>query len=315
MPKIRLRKNKAGKISKSLNKGLKKRIFSTKMLAVLLVVLGLVGFGYSTNYWYRNIFLDSDRIFYNMLENSLNTRSVIKTVEQSGSGKTENQTVLIKYTPDVKMRSVNVAEQVAQNRTKSVVETESYSSRQLDYIRYNQISIPATGTNKSDYSKITNTWAKKDNSQETGGQSEFLNEAGFTFVPFGNFTNKERAEIIKKVKDTEVYRFNDVKIIYENGRPVYEALVSLSPRKFVNIMSDYSKKTGIGNPDQLNPSDYTENYNFTIKVKVDVISGQLRQIIYPTGDRIENYASYGANIDINMPKQAISIEELQSRLQ
>lgn len=289
---------------------------STGFIATVFVVLALVGFGVSGYYWYNNIFTDKEQIFYDMIDKSLNTSSVLRTVEQNGGGKTEKQSVLVGYSPDIIAHTASKLEQISQSRQRSSVATETYGSRDADYVRYTGIVIPTTERDNTDYSKVLNTWAKRSNTDNFGAkQSQFLDEVTFTFIPFGNFPNDKRAELIQKLKDKKVYQLHDTKITYENGRPVYTGLASINPRGFVEVMRDFANSTGIGDSTQLDPEQYENKNSFTIQLKIDVISRHLTAIKYPNGDRDEKYVSYGLNKKLEVPTNYISIDELQGRLQ
>lgn len=312
MAKIKLKKPNL-KIKKPTKTGIIKAVKSTKFLVSMMVILALGGFGYSGYYWWVNNFMDKNDIFYGMLDKSLNTSSVLRTVKQKDSGRTEQQSVYLRYAPGVVFNSKSSLEQVDQNRNLSKVSTESFANKNGDYIRYTDISISNTPNDQADYTKLLNTWAKR--SDNTNEGSQFLNEAAFTFVPFGNFSDEIRAGMIAKLREKNVYELSSEKIVFENGRPIYTALASISPRSFVDVMRDYAKETGIGNLDQLDPDQYDPKNSFTIQIKIDVISRHLKQIDYPTGDRSEIYEAYGLFREVNEPKSYISIEELQSRLQ
>jgi hypothetical protein len=321
MAKLKLRKPnlKTGKpnfkVKKPTKAGLKSAVVSTKFLTIALVILGLGGFGYSGYYWYSNIFIDTDRIFYDMVDKSLNTQSVMRSIEQKAEGRTENQSILVSFSPTISLHSRSTLEQITQSREQSAVSTETIGTKESDYIRYTNIVIPKDEGGKTDYSTVVNTWAKRSNETEGQKQSQFLDEAVFTFIPFGNFPEDKRAELIKIFKEKNVYKITGDKIEWTNGRPILRATVSIQPRGLVEVMREYAKSTGVGNLEQLDPTQYDDKNSFSIQVKVDVISRHLKQITYPTGDRIENYDSYGINRAITPPQNPISIDELQSRLQ
>ncbi len=301
------------KVKKPTKAGIKKTVKSTKFLAGLLVVMALGGFGYSGYYWWNNSFMDKDEIFYGMLDKSLNTSSVLRTIDQTDSGRTEKQSVYLRYAPGIVFNSVSNLQQVDQNRNLSKVSTESFANKNGDFIRYTDISIANTSNDQADYTKLLNTWAKR--SDNTNKGSQFLNEAAFTFVPFGNFSSEKRAELVNKLKDKKVYQLNGEKISYENGRPIYTAFASISPRGFVDVMRDYARATGVGDVQQLDPEQYDPKNSFTIQIKIDVISRHLKQIEYPGGERTEKYEAYGLFRNIEEPTSYISTEELQDRLQ
>lgn len=301
-----------------LKKPSKKFFTSTKFLASLLVILGLGGFGYSGYYYYQNVFTDYDRVFYSMIDKSLNTSSVYRTTLQTDlNNRKENQNVQIVFSPEPRVHSTTQLEQIAgQSRAKSIVGTETYGDKETDYVQYTNITIPGNDGQNTDYSKLLNTWAKRSGTDEMGQkQAQFMNDAAFTFIPFGNFPDDKRAELIALMKEKKVYDLLQPNINYDDSRPVMTVVASINPRKFVEVMVEYQKLTGIGNLDQLNPLDYEDRNVFGIELHIDVISRHLKKITFPEGDRVESFYGYGAVKEVEFPKQTISVEELQGRLQ
>ena len=310
-------KFKLKKLRIKLKKPTKKTLVSSKVLIGLLLILTLGGFGYSGYYWYDNSFTDTNRIFYGMIDKSLNTNAVMRTAEQSGANRTETQTVHLSFSPEIALHTTTGLDQItSQNREKSSVETETYGSKESDYVQYTNINIPSTEGEATDYSKVLNTWAKRSGTDESGeNQVQFLNEAAFTFVPFGNFPSDKRAELVNMLKEKDVYKVTNTKIEYQNGRPVLSGVVAINPSKFVEVMRKYAEFTGVGNVGQLDPSQYEDRNSFTIQIKIDVISRHLLEIKYPNGDRTEKYYAYGSKRPVVFPKQTISVDELQAKLQ
>lgn len=312
MAKLKLKKPKL-----KLKKPSKKLFTSTKLIASVLVVLGLGGLGYSGYYYYQNIFTDYDRVFYSMIDKSLNTNSVLRSTEQTAANRVDTQTVQLNFAPGPQLHTMSKLEQIASgSRQNSVVETETYADKENDYIQYSNIQIPEADGSFADYSKLLNTWAKRTGDDPDGNsQVQFLNEATFTFIPFGNFSDDQRAMLIGMMKDKKVYKLNQPKINYDEGRPVMTAVASINPKKFVEVMVEYHKLTGVGNLDQLDPEQYEDRNSFSIQVEIDVLSRHLMTIGYPSGDRTERFYAYGVVKELNLPEQTISIEELQGRLQ
>lgn len=317
MAKLKLKKpNLKLKIKKPTKAGFKSTIKSTKFLVSLLLILGIAGFGYTAYYRYNNTFMDKESIFYGMLDKSLNTSSVLRSIEQDGGGKTEKQSIYLSFAPQITLHTKSSVEQITQSREHSLVATETYATKDSDFIRYTNIDVPKSEGDKTDYTKVLDTWAKRANNDPSGNkQSQFLDEAAFTFVPFGNFPDGKRAELVNNLRNRKVYQLTDTKITYDNGRPVYAGSVSINPRGFVEVMRDYAVATGVGNLDQLDPSQYENKNIFTIQVKIDVISRHLTLIQYPKGDRTEHYDAYGLYKKLDVPTKYISVEELQGRLQ
>ena len=306
----------ASRSRKFLNKRIDVKLRSLKLWISVLLIAGLGVLGAGAYLWYNNIFTDEERIFYGMLEKSLETDSITRQITQNEQSRLENQNYFVTFTTNPLVQSKSTVEQIDQNRQKSTVSTETLGTKDADFVRYTNINIPAGSTDKTDYSQVTNIWAKRQTDAESGQNPQFLNEAIFTFILFGNFNQQQKAELLKLIKDQDVYRFgNDGKVTYDNARPLYNVTVSIKPRGLVQVLKKYAEYTGIGDTSMLNPEQYDDKHSFGIQVQIDMLSRHLRQISYPGESRKEVYQAYGLNRNIELPRSAISIEELQSKIQ
>ncbi len=315
MARLRLRGKKTTKELKRNKKRPKDFLLSTKFLATVLVVVGLAGFAMSGYYWYQKSFTNTDRIFYGMISKSLDTRSITRTIVQEEASRTDAQNTFLQFSPETMVGTKASVEQVDTNRQASRVATETIGTKTADYIRYTDVSLPNSDSNSVDYSKIVNIWAKRDNNPEQGEVPQTLNEASFTFVPFGNFSPDDRQKIINLIKEKQAYTLSNDNIVYENGRPILTLNASIKPKALVEVMREYAEMTGIGNKDQLDPSQYSNSSTFTIKLRIDVITRHLKQVVYPNDERTEDYDAYGLTLRLAEPKESISVDELQGKLQ
>lgn len=319
MPKITIRRKKSEKTDKpssSKATSIKRFFYKKQTISVLIfvmIVVGVAGFVYSGSYWYKNSFLKPENIFYGALNNSLSAGSYLRNVDQSSANKTDLQNDYLQFSPSPLIHSNSYVEQLDQNRQKSFVTTENYGTKSSDYIRYTEISIPKTNGDSTDYSKLTNVWAKRGDDKNSG-EAQTLSQAALTFIPFGSFSADQRGQFINKMKQDKTYKLNEYKITYENGRPIYTGTVAINPKKLVSFMRDYAKMTGIGDPSQMDPDQYKDQNNFVIQVKIDALSRRLVRIDYPDGQRIETYASIGIKKPSELPAKTISLQELQSRI-
>jgi hypothetical protein len=313
LPKFR--KNKPTTATKSVKRGkLRINLKSFKLWITIMVLAGLGSLGTGGYIWYTNIFTDQDRIFYGMIAKSLEVESVSRTVNENQSGRFETQHFLTSFSPTPLVMSESSVEQVNQNRDKSTVETETVGTSEGDYIRYTDIKIAESENDKTDYSKVLGTWAKRASSPEKGQPAQFLNEAIFTFVPFGNFPQDKRTELLNLIQEKKVYKYSKGSVSYENGRPVYNMTASISPRGLIHVLKKYNEFTKLGDSSQLNPDQYDEDYVFSMDIRIDMISRHLLEIVYPGESRTETFTAYGLNRQIDVPERTISVEELQSRL-
>lgn len=308
--------SKKPRVPSAFKKKPKLSLRSTKLWTFALLIGGIGIFAAGSYVWYTSIYTNPDRIFYGMINKSLETSSITRSVLQEESGRTETQQYLVTFSPTPMVQSRSKVEQVDETRNKSAVATESIGNNDVDYVRYTAINVPQVeGAPQQDYSKILNTWARREANPEQGQEAQFLNEAIFTFVPFGNFSQENRAKLVNMMQEKKVYQLKSGKIRYENSRPVYEVNVSINPQGLVAVLKEYASLTGLGNMDQLDPTQYENSNSFDVKMEIDMMSRHLRQINYPGDTRVETYMAYGLLRKIESPTNTITLEELQGRIQ
>jgi hypothetical protein len=287
--------------------------FRTLVSAAILVgVILLAGAGYV---WFKNILTDPNRVFYGMIDKNLETDSVVRVVSQPSSSKSIEQSYYMSYTPALATESLSTIEQVGQDRQTSKVITRSIGTKDTDFVKYEKIDIPS-GPEQGDYSKLVNQWAKREKNPETGEAPQFLNEASFMFVPFGNLSHQDRDKLVKIMKDKKIYKIKKTSQDLSNGRATMDMEVDINPEGLITMLAEYVKITGLGDASQLNPDDYKETPDVSVNMNIDMLSRHLRSIKF-AGDttRVETYSAYGINREIKIPTNTISIEELQNRLQ
>ena len=287
---------------------------SVKLWTFAMLIAGLGMLGYSSYIWYSQYFTDNDRIFYGMLDKSLSTASLSKVISQNQGAREESQTFLLRFNPVPIIYSRSNVKQIDQNRQESTVVTETIGEREADFVRYTDIKVPDNPDDTTNYSAVIDQWAKRSSSDEQVN-AQFLDEAIFSFIPFGDFNKDQRAELIQLLKDEDVYRLRDGKVKYENGRPIFTASLQIKPSGLVAALKKYNQLTGVGDESLLNPADYDDFHTIGVQVKIDVLSRHLLEISYPGDARVETYEGYGVNRSVKSPDDSISIDELQNRLQ
>lgn len=312
--KLRVPKVKLRKPARPTKQGFKRKLKSTKTWTVVMLLAGLVLFGGSAYAWYDKIFSDPERVFYGMLSRSLESDTVTRTVTQDESSRNVNQTYYISFSPETMIESSSTITQIGQDRSSSSVTTKTIGQKDTDYVQYSDIQIPQSQGGK-DFSNVLNQWAKREKNEESGQQAQFLNEAIFTFIPFGNFSQENRTELLDMIRAKKVYKISEGEVSYQNGRPVMEMNVSIKPKALIEVLVQYAELSGVGDRDLLNPEDYERAADVGVRIKVDMMSRHLTEIAFPGQTRKETYTAYGLNRRIEVPKQSITVEELQSRLQ
>ncbi len=278
-----------------------------------MIIIGLGLFGFSSYYWYQNIFLKHDNIFWGMVDNSLQAKSVTKKVVQTDGTSTQDERIYLQFSPTPLVKTLTVVEQIDKSRNKSSVTSESVGTKDADYLRYTNIQITKTESDKTDYNKLLDTWAVRKADSEKDQKPEVFNQALFTFVPFGNFSSDRSLELSNALKSKKVYDVKNSKLSYENMRPVYTVQMSVKPKSYIEVLNTYAKYSGLGDNEALQASNYSDSKQIIVTFKIDALSRELKQVEYDNG-RIEDYLDYNSFQNVELPTKTITIDELQSRI-
>jgi hypothetical protein len=278
----------------------------------VVIVLILVGLG--LNAWYKSIYSDPRRVFNAMLENSLRTTSVTKQVLQEGDDQSLDQKVRLQVGENHVAQGYTLLSQAGLASAK--VTTESIGTPTEDYVRYRSIETDQKNEDgeELDFSEIIGVWGKTESSESTSG--ELYNESVLGVIPVGNLPADKRKELLNKAEELGVYKveFQNVTRGNINGRPSYEFTVKVLPEAYVNFLKTYAEMAGLTHLENVNPANYANAEAIEFKVAVDIRTRRLASITYASG-RQEKYTAYGTGVDVDMPTDTVSIEELQSRLQ
>lgn len=289
------------------------RLRTTETLILVLFFVGGVIFGTAGFVWYKHIFSNTERVFYGMLEKNLETDSVTRSVHQTQGAQTTNQSYYTEFSPKPLIESISKVEQVGRDRKVTSVTTHTVATKDSDYVQYTEINLAASDQGR-DFSKLLNQWAQRTENEETGEKPQFINEAIFTFIPFGNLSQENREDLLQLIKQKKVYEFRNGDISYQEGRPIMTMIVTIKPKALIEVLLEYSKMTGIGDQDMLDPAQYENAGNVGLELKIDMLSRHLQEINFPGQTRSEKYTAYGLNRSVKLPTNTISIDELQSRV-
>lgn len=295
-----------------MSKPIAKSKLSFKQTLALLIVATLALFAASGYYFYTKVITDPDRVLSGMLDKSLQTSSVQRTVTQNSGQSGINQAIYLGFTPKVAAQSLSQLEE--NNMLGSTkVTTETLGTKDADYVRYNSISI--AGKQPNDNGKIIGVWGKRGGSVESGQPPQFLDEALLSAVPFGNLNATQRKDMKAEIDNAKLYDYSKAEKSYEYGRPVITYTTELDPKALVQVLAKYVETTNVGSASALNPANYEGAQKIQIKIKVDALSRHLKTVEFGGSGRTETYRGYGLSREIEIPKQTIDVNELQTRLQ
>lgn len=249
-----------------------------------------------------------------MLENSLRTSSVTRQILQGDESQSLDQKVRLQTGAVHVAQSLTTLTQTGSASAKVV--TESIGTPTNDFVRYRSIETNQKSAEggELDFSKVLGVWGKSEASGETAG--ELYNESTLGVIPFGNLSAEDRQKLMDMVNRLEVYKVDYVNVVRgrENGRPTYEYSVKVLPEAYVSVLKEFARMAGLTQLRNIDPANYKNANALEFKVVVDVRTRRLSSITYESG-RHENFISYGNEADVELPKDTVTVDELQTLIQ
>ncbi len=292
--------------------------FFSRISPLEITILAAVLFIGSGVIWWNRVYTNPQRVFTGMLENSLRTNGVSRHVVQTGNGQDLNEISQLSIGASQTAQSLTTLTQGSDAST--VVQTETIGTPTRDYTRYTSIQTDQKSTSGQslDFSKVLGVWGDNENdSDKTVTNGELYNESTLGIVPFGNLSAKSRSQLLKSIADNNVYEVDYSKVARQRHglRQVYVYTVNVDASKYVQVLKDFAKASGLNHLESLDPANYTGSDKLNFTLSVDVLSRQLTRIVYADGSRTEDLSGYNAIKNVNLPTDTITIDELQSRLQ
>lgn len=285
--------------------------FGQSIFLLVLLTLGLLAI--TGRYWYQNVFTNPDRVMSDVLDKSLQTTSVYRTVEQKGNQNQIEQSLYLSFSPKVAAQSVTHLEERGAAGNSSVV-TQTIGTTDTDYVRYESIDVSSRNTPKQNFDNIVNVWGKRQQSAESAQPVSFLNDALFVAVPFGNLDTNQRQQIKDEITKVDLYKTTKTETQVINGRPTMTYSVSISPKALVQVLAKYVAVTGVGSAQELDPDQYEGTQATDITIQVDLLSRHINKIEFGDSGRTETYGGYNLERNVDLPTETIEIDELQRRL-
>lgn len=306
IPKLKINKQESSRRPRA------KLSFAGSILLIFIASLALLGS--SGYYWYKNVYSDPDRILSDMLEKSLQTSSIYRTIEQTAGINKSEEEIYLAFSPETIVKSMTTIEEVNQlGKTTAII--EKIGQDDSDYVRYTDIKVTGNNQQQRNFDNVLGVWAKRSGEGLGGQAASFLNDALFTAVPFGNLDPNQRAEVIDEVKRVNLYQYREAKIENTDGRPVITYTMDLDPQSLVQVLAKYVEVTGATSGTALDPAAYEGAQDVRIRLAVDVLSRHVKRIEFLGTERREIYQGYNALQVIEAPSETIDVTELQSRLQ
>lgn len=290
-----------------------------KKLGFTLLAVGLVLSVVSGTLAYNRLYMTSERRFWLAVENSLSTSSVLREVQQGGTGNLQiDQTRFTFGQQAITNKISSVSDKSA--TTESNVTTETLQTPTSQYIRYLNVytNEKKQDGGSYDFSSIKGIWAKESEatSEVAVADSKLAYvQPHITLALFGNLSPAARRATIKELKDSGAYVIDYKSVTNEevNGETYVVYGVKVITKKYVGVLQNHLVSMGYGAFPPLDPNNYPENARVNAQFFVNKKSGVLSGLVF--NGVTEKYSNYGFNKQIALPTKTISIDDLQTQLQ
>lgn len=266
--------------------------------------------------WWTSVSINPQRVFWDMIGQSLATSAVTIQAQQNSNGTNVHQTVQYSLGANNMSHALTTLTQGG-----TTVVDELVGTPKADYTRY--VSVHTDQKNSKgkplNFSGIVGVWAKG-----AGGQAQLFDQAvlgtglpiGGVAVPIANFAPAQRSKLIHQIKDDVVYQtaYSAAKKRHVGGRLQYVYDVSVQPVAYAGLMQRFAQATGLHELDNLDPAAFKGQPALHLQLTVDVRSRHLVIAeVTKVGGR-QTYGSYDVPVSVALPAHAISVQELQQRL-
>ena len=278
--------------------------------AVLLVVGLMV--------WCMRVSVTPQRVFWGTVSRGLVTSGVTIKSEQDGNGINAKQTM--QFSVGVNTNNASHA-LTTLTQGKTVVQNEMIASSTTDYVRYVNITTDQKKANGKpiDFSKVFGVWAAGPaNSGQFFAQSVLGSSlpVGGIVVPIGNLPASQRSEMIKEIKNDNVYQvaFDKTKKQHVDGRLQYVYEVTVRPSAYIAMIKQFAHEAGLHGLEQVDPSAYAAQKPFKFLMTIDARSRQVVYVSTTDSTSHQTYTSYDVPVQADIPKNAITTAKLQQLL-
>lgn len=276
----------------------------------LLLVSSLVLYVFSGVVWWRNVYLDSDRVFWSAIEQALATNGVEKTVDYSSADTTQMQTIHLNFSPTISSTG-KVTYKDANGR---VANSESIGFAYSDYARYTTIENPELAKLKELEGVWTNTSAGEDTKSKV--LADHLTNGALIF--FGNFSKPRREQLVETMRNTKMYELIGVSGTKEyDGKIATIYMVRINTDAYNSVMATYFQMVGMPEFAEQISNDSEDSLVPIIEVAINPGNRQIYEAGYPKVGQSgsERYKLWGVVKQPIVPIGAITTEELQKRLE
>lgn len=279
-----------------------------------LFVFGFTLFIVVMFFWWTKVFNNPKKVFWGMLNNSLATSSVTRSVTESNNDFSVDRYIRLQTGSVNAARALEITKQ-----GNTTISKESVGIPSADYVRYAQIRTDQKSASGGpmDFSSVERIWGKGTSGDGQVNQGQYFVQAILGTVPFASLNKDNRDTLLKFIRDKKVYQvaYDSVKKTKEDRQIIYTYDVQINAQAYFEMLLLFVKLLGLPPIASLDPSAYATIAPLSARFSIAKNSRQLIKITYPSSGQAESYSDYGLALPIETPSATIPLEELQTRIQ
>jgi hypothetical protein len=293
------------------NGGMQQRRVELLVLAIALAVIS------GTWLWWVQVRQNPNRVFWNMISNNLSTSGATHVTLQSAEGLSVLQYTQLSFTQHPTAHALTIFKQNG-----NTLAAEQISSQEQDFVRYQQVNVPAKSGAALDVRSVVGKWAQLQSGQTVNNHHQLQLKSGLfdqsvlEVLPIGNLSATARKQLIRAMHDQQLFAYDSKKVKKADikGRSNYLYQVSIKPDAYVRIMQQFESLAGGTAYRSLKAADYAHNAPISVVISVDARSHELAQVYEVSAQRAEVFQGFGITADVPLPKADITAAELAQRL-
>lgn len=278
-------------------------------IAAVISLIAILIFG--GWYYCQQVYLKPQNVFWATIDKSLQTASVTESICQANEVQSFAQTTRLQFKGELASQTVVKINNSTPGAT-STIETEIIGTPTTDYLRYNQLDSETTPAPEN----AVGVWAANQVS-DTQRVDILSNDLLATPLIFGYLNHNQRGELIKLMKETQVFDIDfsavDTTAQFE-GKKAYSYDVSISLVGYITILQKYLQMI---NQNELAEQVGMSSADITIDATliINPISRQIRQLTLSDYDTTVTFSNYDLSQMIQIPTDVqLKIDELQMLL-
>lgn len=290
-----------------------------RLLTVWLFALGTLIFLGGLFAWYQYVHKSAYGVFWDTIDNNLNIFGVTRHIEQDANGAKFNQKLQMSLGAENIARGLTTITQPAENGGTTTVVTETLGTPTSNYARYLDVSVQAAdkAAAQPDISSIKNQWSRE--VLITGAQQNqsVFAEGLFSSIPFAYLSQPQRQELVQFMKDNDVYTvdYRGARVVNRAGKQAYEYSVIVNIKGYIETLKKIDEMMGLKQLASVDPAAYDGSEPAQLAVVSSIDGRQLLEVTYTGTTRVEKYSSYGAHLNIDLPRTDLLRSELEKKIQ